>query len=219
MKIPEFYKKQKHTFSFEFFPPKTDEAEAKLFETARELQPLKPSFISVTYGAMGTTRSNTLRIVGKIKKEIGIEAAAHLTCVGQTRDEIETVLGELQKNGVENIVALRGDPPKGETEFKPVPNGFRYASELVSYIRKHPKFSQAFSLAVAGYPETHMECRDKIKDLAHLQSVTFESMKQFTGEGNPYPLYNRYIVYKRMKTLVLPSEITLFPFIDRKSVV
>ena len=169
MKISEFYKKQKHTFSFEFFPPKTEEAEQKLFETAEELRTLKPSFISVTYGAMGTTRSNTLRIVSRIKKEIGIEAAAHLTCVGHTRDEIEIVMGDLQKNGVENIVALRGDPPKGETEFKPVPNGFRYASELVSYIRKHPRFGQAFSLAVAGYPETHMECRDKIQDLAHLK--------------------------------------------------
>lgn len=169
VKITEFYKKQKHTFSFEFFPPKTDEAEQKLFETAEELRALKPSFISVTYGAMGTTRANTLRIVSRIKKEIEIEAAAHLTCVGQTRDEIEVVLNDLQKNGVENIVALRGDPPKGETEFKPVPNGFRYAAELVAYIRKRPRLGQVFSLAVAGYPETHMECRDKVKDLAHLK--------------------------------------------------
>ena len=169
MKILEFYKRQKPTFSFEFFPPKTEEAEKKLFETAEELRSLKPAFISVTYGAMGTTRANTLRIVSRIKKETGIEAAAHLTCVGHTRDEIEAVLGDLEKNGVENIVALRGDPPKGETEFKPVPNGFHHASELVAFIRQHPKFKTAFSLAVAGYPEMHMECRDKTKDLAHLK--------------------------------------------------
>lgn len=169
MKITEFYKTQKYTISFEFFPPKTTESEAKLFEAVAQLVPLKPSFVSVTYGAMGTTRDNTLRIVTRIKKESGIEAAAHVTCVGHTRDEIETVLGELESNGVENMVALRGDPPKGETEFKPVPNGFRYASELVRYIRSHPRFSKAFALAVAGYPETHIECRDKVKDLEHLK--------------------------------------------------
>jgi methylenetetrahydrofolate reductase (NADPH) len=169
MKITDFYKKQKHTISFEFFPPKTEEAEGKLFETVAQLRSLKPSFVSVTYGAMGTTRANTLRIVTRIKKESGIEAAAHLTCVGHTKDEIEKVLCELYDSGVENIVALRGDPPKGETEFKPVPNGFRYAAELVNFIRKHPKFSKAFALAVAGYPETHIECRDKIKDLDHLK--------------------------------------------------
>lgn len=169
MKISQLYKDKKQTFSFEFFPPKTEEAEARLFETAAQLKALNPSFISVTYGAMGTTRANTLRIVTKIKNEIGVEAAAHLTCVGHTRDEIESVLGDLQRQGVENIVALRGDPPKGETEFKPVPGGFAHASELVRFIRQHPRFKDAFSLAVAGYPECHMECRDAKKDLEHLK--------------------------------------------------
>ncbi len=169
MKISEFYKKQHATISFEFFPPKTAEAEEKLFETAAQLKLLKPSFVSVTYGAMGTTRANTLRIVTRIKEDIGLEAAAHLTCVGHTRDEIEKILGELQDHHIENIVALRGDPPQGETEYKPLPNGFRYAAELVGFIRKHSRFSKAFSLAVAGYPETHVECRDKVRDLDHLK--------------------------------------------------
>ncbi|MDP3920990.1 MAG: methylenetetrahydrofolate reductase [NAD(P)H] [Candidatus Omnitrophota bacterium] len=169
MKISDIYRQQEQTFSFEFFPPKTDEGEKKLFETVHLLKGLFPSFVSVTYGAMGTTRDNTIRIVSVIKEEIGIEAAAHLTCVGQTRDEIEGVLGALWEQGIENIVALRGDPPKGETEFKPVPGGFRYASELVEFIRKHPTFSDSFSLAVAGYPECHVECRDKKKDLEHLK--------------------------------------------------
>ena len=170
MKVSEFYKKQKVTFSFEFFPPKSPEGEAALFQTIAQLKTLKPSFVSVTYGAMGTTRSNTLRIVSRIKNEIGIEAAAHLTCVGHTQDEIEAVLGDLLERKIENIVALRGDPPKGETEFKPVPGGFRYAAELVGFIRKHPRFGKAFSIAVAGYPETHVECRDKKKDLEHLKA-------------------------------------------------
>lgn len=174
MKIIDCYQRQKHTFSFEFFPPKTDEGEKKLFETVSHLKELRPSFVSVTYGAMGTTRDNTIRIVERIKSDIGIEAAAHLTCVGHTQDDIEAVLAELHERGVENIVALRGDPPKGETEFKPVPNGFRYGSELVHFIRKHPKYGKAFSLAVAGYPEGHVECKDKEKDLEHLKQKVDE---------------------------------------------
>ena len=169
MKISEYYKSRKPVISFEFFPPKTEEAEVKLFEIIEQLKPLKPAFVSVTYGAMGTTRSNTVRIVSKIKNEIGIEAAAHLTCVGHTRDEIESVLNEHMKNGIENLVALRGDPPKGESEYKPHPQGFKHASELVKFIHNHPKFSKHFAMAVAGYPETHMECRDKKKDMDHLK--------------------------------------------------
>lgn len=169
MKIVELYKRQRHTISFEFFPPKTDEGERKLFEAVRQLKSLAPSFVTCTYGAMGTTRDNTIRIVEQFKNEIGLEAAAHLTCVGHTRDEIAQILGELHAKNVENIVALRGDPPKGETEFKPVPHGFRYASELVRFIRQHPKYGNAFALVVAGYPEGHIECRDKAKDLEHLK--------------------------------------------------
>ena len=169
MKIADCYRLRKHTFSFEFFPPKTSDGEIKLFQTVAQLKPLHPTFVSVTYGAMGTTRDNTIRIVERIKNEIGIEAAAHLTCVGQTQNDIEAILKELHEKGIENIVALRGDPPKGETEFKAVPSGFRYGSELVRFIRKHPRYGKAFSLAVAGYPEGHVECKDKDKDLEHLK--------------------------------------------------
>ncbi len=169
MKIAELYKRSQRTISFEFFPPKTQEGEVKLFEIIEQLKGLDPAFVSVTYGAMGTTRDNTIRIVTRIKNEIGLEAAAHLTCVGHTRDEIEKVLEELVQNGIENIVALRGDPPKGETVYKALPNGLQYGSELVAFIRQHPRFSQAFSLAVAGYPEGHIECKDKVEDLKHLK--------------------------------------------------
>ncbi|HXV28445.1 MAG TPA: methylenetetrahydrofolate reductase [NAD(P)H] [bacterium] len=169
MRVTQFYKRSRPTFSFEFFPPKTDEGEAKLFDTVRDLKRLEPSFVSVTYGAMGTTRDNTLRIVEKIKKTIGIEAAAHLTCVGQTRDEIGKILEDLHRRGIENIVALRGDPPKGETEYKPFPDGFAYGYELVRFIRQHDRLGNAFSIAVAGYPEGHVECRDKKKDLDYLK--------------------------------------------------
>ncbi len=169
MKICEIYKNPGPSFSFEFFPPKTDEGEVKLFQTVAELKALAPSFVSVTYGAMGSTRDNTLRITERIKAQIGIEAAAHLTCVAHTRDDIEGILGQLQERGIENIVALRGDPPKGETQFTPPPHGFPHASELVKFIRSHARFKNAFSLAVAGYPEGHIECKDKQKDLEHLK--------------------------------------------------
>ncbi len=169
MKISEIYQSTSPSFSFEFFPPKTDEAEQKLFETVAELKTFQPAFVSVTYGAMGSTRANTLRIAERIKNQIGIEAAAHLTCVAHTRDDMEGILSQLMERGIENIVALRGDPPKGETKFNPPVHGFPYASELVRFIRGHSKFSKAFSLAVAGYPEGHLECRDKKKDLEHLK--------------------------------------------------
>src|SRR3989338_1320297 len=147
MRVTELYKGKQPDISFEFFPPKTDEGEQKLLETATSFKALRPAFISVTYGAMGTTRDNTIRIVEAIKNEIGIESAAHLTCVGHTKREIESVLEELHAKGIENIVALRGDPQKGEAEFRPVRDGFRYGSELVHFIRSHPKYRDAFALA------------------------------------------------------------------------
>lgn len=170
MRIPSLYKQKQPVFSFEFFPPKTQEAEEKLFEVAHELKTLEPGFISVTYGAMGTTRSNTLRIVSRFKKEVGLEAAAHLTCIAHNRSEIDTVLKDLKSAGIENIVALRGDVPQDPSaSVKEPERDFQYAFELVQYIRKHPEFSKSFSLIVAGYPETHVECRDKQKDLEHLK--------------------------------------------------
>lgn len=168
MKISKFYKTQKRTFSFEFFPPKNEEGEKRLFETVSQLKTLAPSFISVTYGAMGGTRTGTVGTVERIKKETGLEGAAHLTCLAHTKDEITDILSEFVEKKIENIVALRGDILPG-TEFKPIPNGFRYGSDLVKFIRKHPVFHDKFSLAVAGYPETHIECRDKVKDLEHLK--------------------------------------------------
>lgn len=169
MKISEFYKKKEPTISFEFFPPKTPEGERKLFQTVADLKSLHPSFVSVTYGAMGNTQTNTLRIVEEIKHKIGLEVAAHLTCVAHSRGEIERILAALQEKKIENIVALRGDPPQGETQFKAPPEGFHYASELVRFIRQHPRFGKAFDLSVAGYPEGHPECKDKQKDLEYLK--------------------------------------------------
>lgn len=174
MKISECYKNKRPTISFEFFPPKTPEGEQKLFQTVADLKKLSPSFVSVTYGALGTTQAATLRIVEAIKSRIGLEVAAHLTCVAHSRDEIGGILEKLGSKNIENIVALRGDPPQGETQFKPPRNGFRHAFELVRFIRAHPKFGKSFALAVAGYPEGHPECRNKKKDLEHLKQKVDE---------------------------------------------
>lgn len=170
MKLSEIFASKKPSYSFEFFPPKTPEAEEQLYAAATELKALKPTFVSVTYGAMGSTSSTSIRIAEHIKSKLGLEVASHLTCVGNTRAEIEIVLKELQSKGIQNLVALRGDPPKGETEFKPVAGGFRYASELVAFIRSHRDFGDWFSIAVAGYPEAHPESKSRESDwdrLAH----------------------------------------------------
>jgi methylenetetrahydrofolate reductase (NADPH) len=153
-------------FSFEFFPPKSDEGVADLLRTLEELAPLEPGFVSVTYGAGGSTRDRTVDLVTRIKQSSGIEAMAHLTCVGHTADELAQVLDRLAVAKIENVLALRGDPPKGEKAFAPVPGGFRYASELVRFIRDR---DHAFCLGGACYPEGHLENPSREVDLKNLK--------------------------------------------------
>lgn len=152
--------------SFEFFPPKTDKGVENLYRTVEALGPCRPSYVSVTYGAMGTTRDLTIELVSRIKRELGIEAMAHLTCVGATKDEIDVTLKRLADAGIENVLALRGDPPKGQESFEKTDGGFGYASELVSFIRER---GYPFCVGAACYPESHPECPDAEQDLAHLK--------------------------------------------------
>lgn len=165
MKIKDMFQSGKPLFSFEFFPPKTDEGMINLYATVAALVQLHPSFVSVTYGAGGSTRERTVDLVTRIKNEIGLEAMAHLTCVGSSRDELNQVLYRLQSSGIENVLPLRGDPPKGETTFVPPADGFAYASELAHFIRSN----YSFSLGGACYPEGHVECRDLNMGLDHLK--------------------------------------------------
>jgi methylenetetrahydrofolate reductase (NADPH) len=155
-------------FSFEFFPPKTDEGVRALFETVEALRPLGPSYVSVTYGAGGSTRLKTLELVKRLKRESEVETMAHVTCVGASREEIGEVLDELADAGVQNVLALRGDPPRGDTEFVQHPDGFRFASELVAFIRARPE-RWRFCVGAACYPEGHLETRDLGEDLRHLK--------------------------------------------------
>lgn len=165
MKIIDVLKQDKPAFSFEFFPPKDNDGFDKLFETIDNLKPLNPAFVSVTYGAGGSTRSKTIDLVGRIKKEIGLESMAHLTCVGHNSDEILNVLESIKKQNVDNVLALRGDPPAGEINFTKPNNGFGYAVELVQFICE--RFS--FCIGVAGYPEGHPESSNREEDLFHLK--------------------------------------------------
>jgi methylenetetrahydrofolate reductase (NADPH) len=167
MKIRELLSRGGPSFSFEFFPPKDEKAAAQLEQTILELKPLSPTFVSVTYGAGGSTRAKTLDIVSRIKAETGIEAMAHLTCVGSTRTEIEATLDRLVDAGIENVLALRGDPPKGQTEFQAVEGGFQYANDLIAMIRE--RYGPRLSVGGAAYPERHPECLNPHRDLMNLK--------------------------------------------------
>jgi methylenetetrahydrofolate reductase (NADPH) len=154
------------TFSFEFFPPKDQEGVTRLFQTIAELKPYEPAYVSVTYGAGGSTRKLTVELVRRIKREVGIEAMAHLTCVGATQPELGDVVDELVAGSIENVIALRGDPPRGETTFVPQQGGFAHANELIRFIRS--RFD--LCLAAACYPETHTEATDAPSDLVNLKA-------------------------------------------------
>jgi len=152
-------------FSFEFFPPKTDEGERNLRAALWALRELHPDFVSVTYGAGGSTRGLTLELTKWIKHELGIEAMAHLSCVGATRDELSVILDSLVDSGIENVLALRGDPPRGDASWEPHPGGLRYSSELASLITaRYP-----VCVGAAAFPEVHPEAVDMASDLRFLK--------------------------------------------------
>ncbi len=157
--------------SFEVFPPKTDQAMHNLRVVLPQLIELGPSYMTVTYGALGSTRERTLEIASLIKRDFGMECACHLTCVGSSRADIDRIVRDIRRAGIENIVALRGDPPKGEAGFVPPTDGFAHANELVAHIRavESRDGHGRVGVAVAGYPEKHIEARDMATDLANLR--------------------------------------------------
>ncbi|MBI4950514.1 MAG: methylenetetrahydrofolate reductase [NAD(P)H] [Myxococcales bacterium] len=165
MKIRDMFGGPQPVVSFEFFPPKSDEGTEALYHAVEALRACRPSFVSVTYGAGGSTRDRTLELVTRIRRELGIEPLAHVTCVGASRRELAAVLGRLADAGIENVLALRGDPPRGAAAFERPADGFLHASELVAFVHAE---GYPFSVGAACYPEGHPECRDLELDLAHL---------------------------------------------------
>lgn len=165
MRISDCYQPGRFGLSIEIFPPKTPEGDTSLWENLERLARFRPDFVSCTYGAGGSTRSRTVELCTEIQSRFGIAATAHFTCLGGTPAELRDWLAYAGQSGVANIMALRGDPPTGQTEFREVPGGFRHASELVSLIRQ--EFS-TFGIGVAGYPEKHPQATSLSADIQHL---------------------------------------------------
>jgi methylenetetrahydrofolate reductase (NADPH) len=166
MLVRDLLAQHKTTFSFEFFPPKQEADWEKLFQTIKELIPLKPSHVSVTYGAGGTTRERTHNLVVRIRKETDLAVVSHLTTVGSSREEIYGILKRYDENGIENILALRGDPPKNIPDWNPLHQDFKYAYELVEFIRKH---FPNMCIGVAGFPEGHPATPNRLKEIEYLK--------------------------------------------------
>ena len=176
----------KPEISFEFFPPKTLEASFRLWDTVQTLAPLEPRFVSVTYGAGGTTRELTRDAVATLHKSSGLPVAAHLTCVDASRQETLDIADTFARAGVENIVALRGDPPKGQDRFVPHPEGFANSVELIEALAE----TEMFSIRVGAYPDIHPEARDTRADIdwlkAKLDAGAEEALTQFFFEAETF---------------------------------
>jgi methylenetetrahydrofolate reductase (NADPH) len=173
MRIAELLEQRRPVFSFEFFPPKTDEGRRTLEGSLEELRDDSPDFVSMTYGAGGATRNSTVELTKWIKEDLGIEAMAHLSCVGESRERLVEILGEIDAAGIDNVLALRGDPPRGETEWRPHPGGLHYSVELIGLIRE--RFD--FCVGAACFPEVHPDAPDRDSDLGYARA------KQEAGAG------------------------------------
>lgn len=188
-------------FSFEFFPPKTDQGEEALYKTLETLVPMKPDFVSVTYGAGGSTKEKTRRIVLTIKDQFKIEVMPHLTCVGHTREELQRMLEEYSDNNITNVLALRGDPPAGVKDWQPVPGGPEHAIEIVRMAHE----AGVFSVGVAGFPEKHPQAPSLEKDIEYLREkmdagADFVITQLFLDNA----LYSDYISKARRMGVTVP---------------
>ncbi len=203
MKIKEKLLKDTVNISFEVFPPKTDAGYENVQVAVHEIAKLKPSFISVTYGAGGGTSKNTVKIASHIQNELGVDSIAHLTCVSSTKEDVRRVIGEMKESGIQNILALRGDIPK-DVAF-PLPNQYKYACELIEDIKSQGDFC----IGAACYPEGHVECEHKSEDIAHLKEkvdsgVDFLTTQMFFDNSILYNFLYR-IREKGITVPVLPG--------------
>jgi methylenetetrahydrofolate reductase (NADPH) len=172
MHIQDIFAQHRTTFSFEFFPPKTDEASEALFKTIASLQELQPSFVSVTYGAGGSTRDRTHDLVVRIEKETDLTAVSHLTCVCHNLEEMTSILDRYAASGIKNVLALSGDPPRTMPDHDRSKDAFRYAEQLVRFIRSRTNTPdrRGFGIGVAGFPEGHPGCPNRMKEMDYLKA-------------------------------------------------
>jgi methylenetetrahydrofolate reductase (NADPH) len=215
MLIRDLFGQKKRTLSFEVFPPVREGNLESLFKTVAELKELKPDFISVTYGAGGGTRDKTIEIASRVINEFGSEALAHLTCVAATQNDIARIVEEMKTHNIENILALRGDPPKGEEKFVRPAGGFGFANELVSFIRG----LNGFCIGVAGYPEGHPEASSFDDDLKNLKrkvdaGADFIVTQLFFNNDDFYRFRDRALALK----INLPIIPGIFPILNYKQV-
>lgn len=171
MHIQDIFQKHRTTFSFEFFPPKTDEASEELFRTIAALQQLQPSFVSVTYGAGGSTRDRTHDLVVRIQKETQLTAVSHLTCVCHSLEEMTAILDRYAGSGIFNVLALSGDPPRTIANYDRKRDAFQYAEQLVTFLRSRKNISdpRGFGIGVAGFPEGHPGCPNRLQEMDYLK--------------------------------------------------
>ena len=212
MKIGNILGGDKTVLSFEVFPPSRDGNIEDLYRAVGELAELNPDFISVTYGAGGGTREKTVEIASTIKNKFDRETLAHLTCVQATRDDIQEQLEKLKEEGIENILALRGDPPKGEERVVKTKGGFGYANELVEFI----KMNNDFSIGVAGYPEVHPEAPDMEHDLVNLKrkvdaGADFIITQMFFDNGDFYRFRDN-VISAGIRVPIVPAVFPIFSY-------
>jgi methylenetetrahydrofolate reductase (NADPH) len=215
VKLADLYARPELTLSVEFFPPKTDKGEENLFSEIEIIKRLNPAFCSVTYGAGGSTREKTVDLVDRIRRTCGLEVMCHLTVVGQSKDEARSVLKKLKEKGIENMIALGGDPPQGMVDWKPHPDGFHHAVELV---REAVAFG-GFSIAVAGFPEVHPRAESRASDLKYLKekvdagAVAIITQLFFDNEE-----YYRYVEDVRKLGVRLPIVPGVLPILSASQI-
>ncbi|CAA7619365.1 methylenetetrahydrofolate reductase [Magnetospirillum sp. UT-4] len=194
--------------SFEFFPPKTEKMQATLWDCIKRLEPLAPSFVSVTYGAGGTTRERTHETVVRIARETGLKAAAHLTCVGHAKGEVDDIARRYWDEGVRHIVALRGDAPEGSGPYVPTPGGYAYAADLVAGLKRIADFE----ISVAAYPEVHPDAPDAAFDLDNLKrKVDAGATRAITQYFFDVDVYRRFIDRARAAGITVPIVPGILP--------
>ena len=216
MQVSTLFQQGKPTFSFEFFPPKSEAASDTLFRTIQDLTPLAPAYVSITYGAGGSTRDLTHDLVLRLRNETRLTVVSHLTCVNTTRDEVGDILDRYHRSGIENIMALRGDPPEGQKEFRSTADGFAHADELVAFIRReYPQMC----IGVAGYVEGHPETPNRLKEMDYLKAkvdagANYICTQLFFDNRDFYDFRERCV----LSGINVPIVAGIMPIISQKSV-